>query len=53
MKVLRELLYIIGFAIYVVCLAALYRIGITEWLLEIGCSFGVLLFTNSRMINSK
>lgn len=53
MKVLRELLYIIGFVIYVVCLTALYRIGATEWLLGIGCSFGVLLFTISRMINSK
>lgn len=53
MKILRELLCIIGFVIYVVCLTALCRIGITEWLLGIGCSFGVLLFTISRMINSK
>lgn len=53
MKVLRELLYIIGFVIYVVCLTALYRVGIAEWILGIGCSFGVLLFTISRMINSK
>ena len=53
MKVLRELLYIVGFAIYVICLTALYRIGMTEWLLGIGASFGVLLFTISRTINSK
>lgn len=53
MKVLKSLLYIIGFVIYIACLTALNKIGTTEWLLGIGASFGVLLFSISQFIDSK